>query len=67
LLVVKEQFQHRIRDCLLIPELCCPLSLLGLAFDFQFWQLPDFGNFGTFLRPWWFNAILCDPCVLSGE
>jgi hypothetical protein len=48
LLVVKEQFQHRIRDCLLIPELCCPLSLLGLAFDFQFWQLPDFGNFGTF-------------------
>jgi hypothetical protein len=25
-----------------------PMSLLGLASDFQFWQLPDFGNFGTF-------------------
>jgi hypothetical protein len=24
------------------------LSLLGLVFDFQFWQLPDFGNFGSF-------------------
>jgi hypothetical protein len=28
-----------------------PLSLLGLAFDFQFWQLPDFGNSGVPSKP----------------
>jgi hypothetical protein len=44
-----------------------PLSLLGLAFDFQFWQLPDFGNFGSFPASFVVNAFLCDLCVLSGE
>jgi hypothetical protein len=38
-----------------------------LPLIFNFGSYPILAILALSLRPWWFNAILCDPCVLSGE